>query len=168
MDVLANPPVPGVRNLVVPRKGMQDKVQKRSDEMELMLRFSLSLEHLLIALILTYYLDLCSAFDPRTQGTAIMILPTLLLFLSGVAAQEGNSTTTSSNGTTPTDVASAAVPSATVPLDTPVIGQGVLPPPQWWCNNKGNGTYCPGALLQDVELAGIFPDSKVWRSARSY
>lgn len=46
---------------------------------------------------------------------------------------------------TPTEP-ETAIPSASVPPDTPVQGQGVYPPAQWWCNDMGNGTYCPGVV----------------------
>lgn len=43
-----------------------------------------------------------------------------------------------------------------------VPGQDNPPPRQWWCNNEGNATYCPGTLLQDVQLSGVFSDSKTF------
>lgn len=39
---------------------------------------------------------------------------------------------------------------------------GVLPPTQALCNGGDNATYCPGELLQLVQLSGIFPDSKTF------
>ncbi|OCF57627.1 alpha,alpha-trehalase [Kwoniella mangroviensis CBS 10435] len=72
-----------------------------------------------------------------------------------------NITQTSSISFSATPV-STTVPSPTVPLDTPVPGQGDYPPVQYLCEDGTNTTYCPGVLLQDVQLAGIFPDSKTF------
>ncbi|WVR09451.1 hypothetical protein IAU60_006518 [Kwoniella sp. DSM 27419] len=96
--------------------------------------------------------------------------------LAALAAQAAaqNSTSSASSATSSSDVATSssssfsatpvttAVPSPTVPLDTPVEGQGEYPPRQYLCAGGLDTPYCPGELLQDVELAHIFPDSKTF------
>ncbi|EJT47475.1 hypothetical protein A1Q1_03730 [Trichosporon asahii var. asahii CBS 2479] len=76
------------------------------------------------------------------------------------AGAGGNSGSGTSAPPTSTSVSTAA-PSASDPSAV-VPGQDNPPPPQWWCNNGGNATYCPGALLQDVQLSGVFTDSKTF------
>ncbi|KAK4683597.1 alpha,alpha-trehalase, partial [Tremellales sp. Uapishka_1] len=83
----------------------------------------------------------------------------LLLPLLLTAAHAQNTTTGSSLSATPV---STSVPSPTSPLNSSVIGQGLYPPLQAWCNRGRNDTFCPGVLLQDVELSGIYADSKTF------
>lgn len=101
----------------------------------------------------------------------LLTLTFLPLAIVVAQSQDGASSAATSSSASDTDSASSSaftpspvsttVPTATVAPDTPVPGQGEYPPAQWWCNDGGNGTYCPSKLLQDVQLAGIFPDSKV-------
>ncbi|WRT68588.1 uncharacterized protein IL334_005566 [Kwoniella shivajii] len=77
--------------------------------------------------------------------------------LQDVESQNITQTSAISFSATPV---TTAIPSATVPLDTPVVGQGDYPPEQYLCDQGKNTTYCAGVLLQDVQLAGLFPDSK--------
>ncbi|KAK8854633.1 hypothetical protein IAR55_003372 [Kwoniella newhampshirensis] len=93
----------------------------------------------------------------RTSPFSWALLSSVLFTL--VEAQ--NITQTSSISFSPTPV-STSVPSPTVPLNSTVLGQGFYPPAQYLCNGGLNTTYCPGILLQDVELAGIFADSKTF------
>ncbi|KAI9637637.1 Six-hairpin glycosidase-like protein [Dioszegia hungarica] len=83
----------------------------------------------------------------------------LLVLLPLVLGQ--NNTQASSASFSPTPV-TTAVPSATASLNQTVPGQGVYPPLQPWCNAGGNDTFCPGVILQDVQLSGLFPDSKTF------
>ncbi|ORY35701.1 Six-hairpin glycosidase-like protein [Naematelia encephala] len=88
------------------------------------------------------------------------MLLALVTFLASVAvAQTGTQTSLSSFSPTPV---STSVPSPTVPLNSTVIGQGIYPPAQGWCNSGQPDVFCPGVLLQDVELSGIFADSKTF------
>ncbi|EAL19462.1 hypothetical protein CNBG4090 [Cryptococcus deneoformans B-3501A] len=80
-----------------------------------------------------------------------------LSLLSLTAAQ--NITQTTSFSFSPTPV-STSVPSPTAPLNSTVPGQGIYPPVQALCAGGANVPFCPGVLLQDVQLSGIFSDSK--------
>ncbi|KGB76251.2 alpha,alpha-trehalase [Cryptococcus deuterogattii R265] len=84
---------------------------------------------------------------------------TALFLLSLTAAQ--NITQTTSFSFSPTPV-STSVPSPTAPLDSIVPGQGNYPPVQALCAGGANVPFCPGILLQDVQLSGIFSDSKTF------
>ncbi|OCF32704.1 alpha,alpha-trehalase [Kwoniella heveanensis BCC8398] len=86
---------------------------------------------------------------------------TLALGLGAIRGEAQNITQTSSFSFSATPVSTAS-PSPTVPLDTPVVGQGEYPPLQYLCDDGGNATYCPTELLQDVQLSRIFPDSKTF------
>ncbi|WWC71393.1 uncharacterized protein I206_105348 [Kwoniella pini CBS 10737] len=90
---------------------------------------------------------------------SVVFLSSILLSLNQAQAQNITQTSSISFSATPI---STTVPSATVALDTPVPGQGDYPPIQYLCENGSNTTYCAGVLLQDVQLAGIFPDSKTF------
>ncbi|OWZ37132.1 alpha,alpha-trehalase [Cryptococcus neoformans c8] len=79
--------------------------------------------------------------------------------LSLTAAQ--NITQTTSFSFSPTPV-STSVPSPTAPLNSTVPGQGIYPPIQALCAGGANVPFCPGVLLQDVQLSGIFSDSKTF------
>ncbi|WVQ79741.1 hypothetical protein IAT38_001841 [Cryptococcus sp. DSM 104549] len=92
---------------------------------------------------------------PSPAGYLVYLLPLL-----GAAAAQ-NITQTTSFGFSPTPV-TTTVPSPTVPLDTQIEGQDNFPPTQPLCNGGEETVYCPGPLLQNVELAGIFPDSKTF------
>jgi alpha,alpha-trehalase len=91
------------------------------------------------------------------------MLPLLLLAALCGSASAQNVTQTSSFSFSPTPV-TTSVPMPTSPLNATVPGQGMLPPMQAWCNGGMNDTFCPGVLLQDVQLSGIFADSKVGRA----
>lgn len=65
---------------------------------------------------------------------------------------------TSSSANPATEKVPAATPSATGSL-TALIPSGELPPSQELCTSP---IYCPGPLLQAVQLAGIFADSKTF------
>ncbi|WWD19226.1 hypothetical protein CI109_103684 [Kwoniella shandongensis] len=93
------------------------------------------------------------------RSTLLLVAPLASLLLPLGSAQ--NITQTSSVSFSPTPV-STSVPSPTVPLNSSVVGQDQYPPVQYLCNGGLNTTYCPGVLLQDVELAGIFGDSKTF------
>ncbi|GMK53734.1 hypothetical protein CspeluHIS016_0103200 [Cutaneotrichosporon spelunceum] len=91
-----------------------------------------------------------------TFTAPIQKLPTSL---SLPASFPGTASLPLGGGGTQTAV-STAVPSVSGSPDTPVPGQDTIPPLQWWCAD--NATYCPGRLLQDVQLARVFPDSKTF------
>ncbi|BEJ14028.1 hypothetical protein CspHIS471_0312020 [Cutaneotrichosporon sp. HIS471] len=94
---------------------------------------------------------------PQVQSpTFTAPIASLPLTLSTPAVSGPASPPAGSGGTQTT--VSTAVPSVTGLPNTPVPGQDTVPPLQWWCAD--NATYCPGRLLQDVQLAGVFPDSK--------
>ncbi|KAF8600265.1 trehalase [Ceratobasidium sp. AG-I] len=67
------------------------------------------------------------------------------------------STSTATTGT-PTGV-STAVPSPTAPLDQALPSQAPLPPKQNWCPSE---IFCAGQLLQSVNLAEPYADSKTF------
>ncbi|WVQ72057.1 hypothetical protein IAR50_001601 [Cryptococcus sp. DSM 104548] len=89
------------------------------------------------------------------SSLALAALPLLGL----VAAQ--NITQTTSFSFSPTPV-TTSIPSPTVALNSSVEGQGDYPLIQALCDGGANVPFCPGILLQDVELAGIFADSKTF------
>jgi hypothetical protein len=100
------------------------------------------------------------------SGTAVAPIHTSAV-VSGTGSGATGVVPGGGNGTAPTTtIVAPAVPSSPFPANMTVPGQDNLPEPQWWCNNGGDGTYCPGALLQAVQLAEIFPDSKVSRKNR--
>ncbi|ODO11102.1 hypothetical protein I350_01704 [Cryptococcus amylolentus CBS 6273] len=80
-----------------------------------------------------------------------------LPLLGLVSAQ--NITQTTSFSFSPTPV-TTSVPSPTVPFNSSVDGQGDYPAIQALCDGGADVPFCPGILLQDVQLAGIFADSK--------
>ncbi|KAG8214941.1 glycoside hydrolase family 37 protein [Butyriboletus roseoflavus] len=57
----------------------------------------------------------------------------------------------------PTVTISTSVASPTVPLSALVPSQATLPPTQPWCIGQ---IFCPGALLQTVNLAQVYTDAK--------
>ncbi|KAI0629777.1 glycoside hydrolase [Trametes polyzona] len=59
----------------------------------------------------------------------------------------------------PTITISTAVASPSVPLSSALPSQAPLPPTQPWCPSK---IFCAGALIQTVNLAKLFPDSKTF------
>ncbi|KAG8911353.1 hypothetical protein FRC01_005758 [Tulasnella sp. 417] len=76
---------------------------------------------------------------------------------SGVLAapQAGGSSTSSG---TPTS-ASTAIPSPTGSPDATLPSQSPVPPKQAWCPSN---IFCAGALLQTVNIAQLYPDSKTF------
>lgn len=84
------------------------------------------------------------------QGTTVTINPSATAVFAPTSAS-GSS------------VASAATstPTPKAPLNS-TVDVGTLPPVQYLCNNGQNATYCPGELLQLVQLSGIFGDSKTF------
>ncbi|KAL7422476.1 hypothetical protein Q5752_003124 [Cryptotrichosporon argae] len=81
----------------------------------------------------------------------------LLVPLPFALAQNASTTSSVSFSATPV---TTSVPSPTSPLNSSVPGQDTYPPAQYWCNAGQPDVYCPSVLLQDVELSGIFSDSK--------
>lgn len=76
--------------------------------------------------------------------------------LAGRAASDASSS--SSSAATSTSV-STAVPSASAAPGTQIV-KASIPPRQVTCLSK---IYCPGSeILQDIQLAGLFPDSKTF------
>ncbi|GAK65251.1 glycoside hydrolase family 37 protein [Moesziomyces antarcticus] len=75
---------------------------------------------------------------------------------SGTATSSGAASSSSVNPLT--EKPPAAVPSATT-TPSAMIPSGPLPPSQELCTSP---IYCPGPLLQAVQLAGIFEDSKTF------
>ncbi|SOV03791.1 related to trehalase precursor [Ustilago sp. UG-2017a] len=88
----------------------------------------------------------------------IRTLVALLPAVAAVAAQDASSTASASAVNPMTEKPPAAVPSATG-APSAVIPSGPLPPSQELCTSP---IYCPGPLLQAVQLAGIFEDSKTF------
>ncbi|GAC94474.1 glycoside hydrolase [Pseudozyma hubeiensis SY62] len=74
------------------------------------------------------------------------------------ASASASSAASSSSVNPLTEKPPAAVPSATG-SPSAIIPSGPLPPPQEHCTSP---IYCPGPLLQAVQLAGIFEDSKTF------
>ncbi|KAJ9091630.1 hypothetical protein QFC20_007593, partial [Naganishia adeliensis] len=68
----------------------------------------------------------------------------------------------------PTSASASSVAAAATSTPSPkaalnsTVDVGILPPQQYLCNNGQNATYCPGELLQLVQLSGIFGDSKTF------
>ncbi|KIJ59066.1 glycoside hydrolase family 37 protein [Hydnomerulius pinastri MD-312] len=96
------------------------------------------------------------------------MLPTLKLaafasLVHNVLAAPGTSTSTApaASGTTavPTVTVSTAVPSPTASLGATLPSQAALPPVQSWCIGQ---IFCAGSLLQTVNLANIYSDSKTF------
>ncbi|KAG8911352.1 hypothetical protein FRC01_005757, partial [Tulasnella sp. 417] len=71
------------------------------------------------------------------------------------APQAGGSSTSSG---TPTS-ASTAIPSPTGSPDATLPSQSPVPPKQAWCPSD---IFCAGALLQTVNIAHLYPDSKTF------
>jgi len=60
---------------------------------------------------------------------------------------------------TPTLSHSTAVPSPSLPADSPVPTQAGLPPKQTWCPSE---IFCAGELLQEVNIVKLYPDDKTF------
>ncbi|PWY96834.1 glycoside hydrolase, partial [Testicularia cyperi] len=105
--------------------------------------------------------DTTSATSAMATSTASM---TMSSTVTSAAASASASTGTasadaSSSSANPlTEKPAAAVPSATGE-PAAIIPSGPLPPTQELCDSP---IYCPGPLLQAVQLAGIFSDSKTF------
>ncbi|CBQ72773.1 related to trehalase precursor [Sporisorium reilianum SRZ2] len=122
-----------------------------------------SLVALLPALAAVAAQDTSSASAPSTSTGMVSSLAS-----SASSAASSSSITTSSSSVTSSSASSsvnpltekppAAVPSATT-TPTAFIPTGPLPPEQELCTSP---IYCPGPLLQAVQLAGIFKDSKTF------
>ncbi|EST04817.1 Glycoside hydrolase, family 37 [Kalmanozyma brasiliensis GHG001] len=79
--------------------------------------------------------------------------------ITSASGSASSSSAASSSSVNPlTEKPAAAVPSATG-SPSAVIPSGELPPSQELCTSP---IYCPGPLLQAVQLAGIFEDSKTF------
>ena len=81
--------------------------------------------------------------------------------ISGSATTGGGGNAGSSVSTTSV---STAIPSSTAAPGTPLQNY-TLPEIQFWCNGRnipGARLYCPGEILQTVQLAGLFADSKTY------
>jgi len=108
--------------------------------------------------------------DPRWVKLAIAGLLGQL-----VAAQSASETVTSATASSSLNTASSissaasstlaqvstAVPSPTAAANSTVESLP-LPPVQAWCDGGANSTYCPGAILQLVQLSGVYSDSKTF------
>ncbi|WVN86234.1 uncharacterized protein L203_101395 [Cryptococcus depauperatus CBS 7841] len=88
-----------------------------------------------------------------------LLLPVVVSLLGQIAGQNVTQTTSLSFSPTPVSI---TVPSPTVPLNQSVPDQGKYPPVQMLCDGGADVPYCPGMMLQDVQLSGIFPDSKTF------
>ncbi|RXK36960.1 alpha,alpha-trehalase [Tremella mesenterica] len=85
----------------------------------------------------------------------------LLTQLTVTAQNITFSSASASSSFSPTPV-TTSVPSPTGSLNDTVPGQNGYPPAQYWCKAGSNEPFCAGQLLQDVELSGIFGDSKTF------
>lgn len=88
-------------------------------------------------------------------GTTLTINP------SSASGQATVAPTSTSSGSATVAAVQTSVPSPKADLNS-IVDLGVLPPTQALCNGGNNATYCPGELLQLVQLSGIFPDSKTF------
>lgn len=87
---------------------------------------------------------------------------TLTVYPSQLTAQTTYvPTTTTNTGSSSVVAASTSVPSPTAALNS-TVNEGILPRQQYLCAGGANATYCPGELLQLVQLSGIFGDSKTF------
>ncbi|KAI6107675.1 glycoside hydrolase family 37 protein [Pisolithus croceorrhizus] len=83
-----------------------------------------------------------------------------LLRLALAAPQVPTTTTTNFVETSvPTLTISTSVPSPTVPLTATLPSQAPLPPVQPWCIGQ---IFCPGAVLQTVNIAQLYSDPKTF------
>ena len=103
-----------------------------------------------------------SAMASSTVSSASSAASSAMTASSSGSATSGTATSSSaasSSSANPlTEKPPAAVPSATT-TPTAFIPTGPLPPAQELCTSP---IYCPGPLLQAVQLAGIFKDSKTF------
>lgn len=95
-------------------------------------------------------MTLSSSTDASATGSASSTITS--------ASASASSAASSSSVNPLTEKPPAAVPSATG-SPSAIIPSGPLPPPQELCTSP---IYCPGPLLQAVQLAGIFDDSKTF------
>ena len=102
-----------------------------------------------------------SAATSQTTLLVPAVGTTLTINPSSASDQATVSPTSTSSGSATVAAASTSVPSPTAALDS-IVDLGVLPPTQALCNGGDNATYCPGELLQLVQLSRIFPDSKTF------
>lgn len=77
---------------------------------------------------------------------------------SGALAAPQAATPASSSSSNPTSV-STAVPSPTGSPDATLPSQAPIPPKQAWCPSN---IFCAGSLLQTVNIAQLYPDSKTF------
>lgn len=124
-----------------------------------------------------------SASASSLSGASSTVLPTASSAAASAGGGGGSSgagepspvTTTITLASVGTSLSSLAIaasstssggPATSVPSPTAALNSTIpqLPAPavQLWCNDGQNATYCPGVLLQDVELSGIFGDSKTF------
>ncbi|KAH7337166.1 trehalase [Rhizoctonia solani] len=81
---------------------------------------------------------------------------------SPTSTNAGSATGSAAASTAPateTTAVSTAVPSPTAPLDSLLPSQAALPPKQAWCPSE---VFCAGQLLQSVNLAHLYVDSKTF------
>ncbi|KAJ9102042.1 hypothetical protein QFC19_004970 [Naganishia cerealis] len=98
------------------------------------------------------------------SSSSALLVPVVGTTLTIAASQATASTTyapSSATGSSSAAAVSTSVPKPTAPLNS-TVDEGILPTPQYLCNGGENATYCPGELLQLVQLSGIFPDSKTF------
>ncbi|KAH7884995.1 glycoside hydrolase family 37 protein [Phlebopus sp. FC_14] len=89
-------------------------------------------------------------------------LSVLAGLVHNVLAAPGTSTAPSAMPTTagtPTVTISTSVPSPTAALNATLPSQAPLPPVQGWCIGQ---IFCPGSLLQTVNLARLYSDAKTF------
>ncbi|SPO27343.1 related to trehalase precursor [Ustilago trichophora] len=101
-------------------------------------------------------LSTASAMSTGAASNASSAASSAMPSSSGTATSSSAASSSSANPLT--EKPPAAVPSATT-TPTAFIPTGPLPPAQELCTSP---IYCPGPLLQAVQLAGIFKDSKTF------
>ncbi|KAJ9092112.1 hypothetical protein QFC21_006978 [Naganishia friedmannii] len=107
-----------------------------------------------------------STAQAASSSSAVLLGPavetTLTIYPSQLTAQTTYAPTTTSNtGASSVVAASTSIPSPTAALNT-TVDEGILPRQQYLCAQGQNATYCPGELLQLVQLSGIYADSKTF------
>ncbi|KAI6096293.1 glycoside hydrolase family 37 protein [Pisolithus croceorrhizus] len=90
---------------------------------------------------------------PKWVALASLLRPAL------AAPQAPTTTTNFVETSVPTLTISTSVPSPTVPLTATLPSQAPLPPVQPWCIGQ---IFCPGAVLQTVNIAQLYSDPKTF------
>lgn len=98
---------------------------------------------------------------PTSSTLLVPVVGTTLTINPSSASGQATVAPTSTSGSATVAAVSTSVPSPKAALDS-IVDIGILPPTQALCNGGSNATYCPGELLQLVQLSGIFADSKTF------